>query len=213
MECAICGKSYSLAHECAGPQKLSEKEAAPPPAGFAPLYYLQLAAGIMRWNDLSVRRASRDPRALLYGAFIWLAAAAIVFYPAAVTAAAQGLRQANVEDLTGVVAVIVGIPVLIIVLVAVAVLFVLQVGLCHLIAKWFFHGKGRFIGILRPLTLGWPINILSLIPVLGPIAAALLWAAVLMVVFEEVNHIRRVHAFAISYGVNLLILAVGRSLF
>jgi hypothetical protein len=94
-------------------------------------------------------------------------------------------------------------------LVVVGIIVIFQLGVCHLIAKWVTGAKGTLIGILRPLSLGWPINLLTLIPVAGPILGGLLWAAVLMIVFEEVNHIRRLQAFAIAYGVNMFFYALG----
>ena len=214
MECEICGKYYSVAHECAGlaSKKLSEREAAPVPTGFAPLYYVRLAFNIMRWDDVSIRRASRDQRALVYGAFFWTVAAAVVVFASTFSVVLKSMEQSGLTGgLAGALGLVVGFVVLIIVVVVSGIVTLLQLGLCHLIAKWFFGATGTFAGILRPLLLGSPINVLALIPVVGPIAAALLWAAVLMVVFEEINHIRRVQAFAISYGVNLVFFAVSRA--
>ena len=84
-----------------------------------------------------------------------------------------------------------------------AVLTLVQIGLCHLIAKVFLKATGSFVKVLRPLLLGWFVNLLVLVPVVGPIAAAIAWSAVLMLVFEEVDGIGRVPAFVIAYGVNM----------
>ena len=44
------------------------EEVAPPPSEFAPFYYIRMAFNIVRWDDMAIRRASRDPNALVYGA-------------------------------------------------------------------------------------------------------------------------------------------------
>ncbi len=78
-----------------------------------------------------------------------------------------------------------------------------QLGLCHLIAKWFFGGTGTLVGVMRPLLLGWYVNALILIPAFGTLAAGIAWTAVLMLVFEEVDGIGRLQAFLISAGINV----------
>src|SRR6266571_954762 len=71
MKCNVCGQEYGVAHNCAGvAAAMTQEEAAPSPEGFAPLYYLRLAFSIVRWDDISIRRASRDSKALPYGAFL-----------------------------------------------------------------------------------------------------------------------------------------------
>jgi len=93
-------------------------------------------------------------------------------------------------------------------LVVMAVITLIQLGLCHLIARGFFGGTGTFMGIMRPLLLGWFVNALILIPVVGLVAAGIAWSAVLMLVFEEVDGIGRVQAFLISYGINFCIIVL-----
>jgi hypothetical protein len=76
-------------------------------------------------------------------------------------------------------------------------LTLLQTGICHLIAKWFLDGKGSFVEAMRPLMLVWFVNCLALIPGYGVFCATGVWTAALMMVFEEVTGIRRLHsAFA-----------------
>ena len=53
------------------------------------------------------------------------------------------------------------------------------------------------MGVMRPLVLGWFVNVLILIPVVGIYAAGIAWTAVLMLVFEEVDGIERTQAFLI----------------
>jgi len=67
---------YGLSHHCLGiAPVLTDEEAAPPPGGFSPGYYLRLAFNILRWDDIAIRRASRDSNAIYYGAFLWIVAA------------------------------------------------------------------------------------------------------------------------------------------
>ena len=87
-----------------------------------------------------------------------------------------------------------------------------QLGLCHLIAKWFLGATGTFAGIMRPLLLGWFVNVLFLIPVVGRLAAGIAWTAVLMLVFEEVDGIGRLQAFAVAVGINICFLAIQSAL-
>lgn len=91
-------------------------------------------------------------------------------------------------------------------LVCTGVIVVIQLGLCHLIAKWFFGATGTFVGVLRPLLLAWFVKLL--IPFLGMLAAAIAWTAVPMMVFEEVDGIGRLQAFGISAGINVCFLAL-----
>jgi len=215
MECDVCGKFYSVTHECAGlgVQKLSEREAAAVPSGFAPLYYLRLAISIMRWDDISVGRASCDSRALLYGVFLWILAVSSVIGPTTFRVGRLAVARSGISDgAAAVVVLVAGLLGLIIAVVTAGLITLFQLALCHAVAKLFFGAKGTYVGILRPLSLAWPINVVTLIPVAGPIVAAILWAAITMVVFEEVNHISRLQAFGIAYGVNILFFGLTRSL-
>jgi hypothetical protein len=79
MKCEVCGMEYGLSHHCSGiPPLMSVEESAPPPTGFSPGYYLALAFNIARWDDVAIRRASRDDKATYYGALLWVVAAMLV---------------------------------------------------------------------------------------------------------------------------------------
>jgi hypothetical protein len=88
-------------------------------------------------------------------------------------------------------------------LVVMGVITFAQLGLCHLIAKWFLGATGNFKELMRPLLLGWFVNCLMLIPVAGMLLAGIGWTAVLMMVFEEVDGIGRLQAFGVSAGINI----------
>jgi hypothetical protein len=178
------------------------EEAAPPPSGIAPFYYLKMALNIARWDDMAIRRASRDRNALFYGAMLFLASQAVIF----LVTALPKLRAR--EDATGEVVfwgVLLGLA---FVWAYSGIIAVLQIGLCHAIAKVFLGATGSFVGVLRPLLLGWFVNCLILIPVAGLYASAIAWTAVLMLVFEEVDGIGRMQAFLISAGINVAFLVL-----
>ena len=204
MKCEVCGQDYGVAHNCAGvaAASMTQEEAAPSPDGFAPLYYLRLAFNIARWDDVSIRRASRDPKAGGYGAFLWAVAATTILL---FTILPQIFSTMRVSGPAAVIGVGVG---LIFGLVAMSIITFIQLGLCHLIAKWFFGATGTLMGVMRPLLLGWFVNALILIPVVGMWASGIAWTAVLMLVFEEVDGIGRLQAFAISAGINVCFIAL-----
>jgi hypothetical protein len=203
MRCQVCGMDYGVSHNCSGiAPLLTPEEAAPPPEGFSPVYYLRMAFHIARWDDLAIRRASRDPHALLYGALFSAISAAMIFL---VTALPKMLTREGATAGTIFWGLLLG---LVFVWVYMGAIAIFQFGLCHLIARWFLGATGTFFGVMRPLLLGWFVNGLILIPVVGTLAAAIAWTAVLMMVFEEVDGIGRLQAFFISAGINAIFLAL-----
>ena len=195
MICSVCGQDYGVAHNCAGVAAfMTPEEAAPPPSGFDPIYYLRLAFNIARWDDMAIRRASRDSNAIGYGMVVWTVSASLILLIPLLLARteipAPALLLALISQLS------MGLAIM-------AAVMLLQLGLCHLIAKWLLGGKGTYLELMRPLLLGWCVNVLILIPFLGPLAAGIAWTAVLMLVFEEVEGIERLQAFFISAGINL----------
>ncbi len=198
MKCAVCGMDYGLSHNCSGIAPLqTPEETAPPPSDFAPLYYLRLAFNIARWDDVSIRRSSHDSNALLYGAALWAISVTAIFLGTTFVLLSKRFASSPIPLIIGLV---VGLAITLVYLGAV---LLVQLGLCHLIAKWFFGATGTFLGVMRPLLLAWFVNCLILIPYLGILAAGIAWTAVLMMVFEEVDGIGRLQAFGISASVNI----------
>lgn len=198
MGCAVCSQEYGLSHNCPGvaPAQMTQEESAPPPSGFAPLYYLGLAFNIARWDDVSIRRASRDSQATIYGIGLWMISALIIL---AVSAIPQILRAGQLSGPALGIGIVFGLA---FGLAVMAIITYMQMGLCYLIAKLFFGGTGTFMGVIRPLLLGWIVNVLVLVPVAGTWLSAIAWTAVLMLVFEEADGITRLQAFGISAGIN-----------
>ncbi len=207
MRCDVCGLEYGLSHNCPGPLPPAAQEIlvagleAPTDGGLG--YYLGEAFKIVRWDDVAIRRNAKDRRATLYGLLVWSASTLVVLSAIILWAMIGALPSADpAAEVTGaIVGIIFGFLV-------VAVLTFVQLGLCHLIAKWFFGAKGKFIEVMRPLLLGYFVNCAILIPVAGIFIAGIGWAAVLMMVFEEVDEIGRLQAFGISAGINICIFAL-----
>jgi hypothetical protein len=196
MRCEVCGMDHGLSHSCSGiaPPR-THAEAASSPPGIAPGYYLGLAFRIARWDDVAIRRAARDPDSLFYGAVFSALTAAVIFlgtaFPRMVREHAWGAGKFFSELLLG----------MLFVWLSFGCIAFLQIGLCHLLAKWFIGGTGTLVGVTRPLLLGWFVNFLLLIPVVGPMVAAIAWTAVMLRVVEEADHVPRFPAFLLSGGV------------
>lgn len=159
MQCQVCGMEYARSHNCPGTAPaLSPEEALPAPEGFAPFHYLRLGFEIARWDDVAIRRASRDPNALPYGVVYSAMSATIIFL---VTALPKMLTRQAATGGTIFWGLLLG---LVFVWVYTSAIALIQCGFCHLIARWFLGATGTFFGVIRPLLLGWFVNCLILIP-------------------------------------------------
>jgi hypothetical protein len=203
MQCPACGMSSGVSHtgSVVAPI-LPAEEAVAVPEGIAPIYYLRLAFNIARWDDLAIRSASRDPHALLYGVVFSMISVAIVF---PVTALPGMLARQGATAGTIFWGLLLG---LLFVWVYMGAIAFIQFGLCHLMARWFLGATGTFLGVMRPALLGWFVNGLVLIPVVGALAAAIAWTLVLMMVLKEVDGIGRLWAFLLSAGINTIFLVL-----
>ncbi|HMD06180.1 MAG TPA: hypothetical protein VKH63_01505 [Candidatus Acidoferrum sp.] len=188
---------YARAHDCAGIATLPiSEEMKPPPEGICPGYYLRVALRIASFDDLAIRRASRDPDALVYGAVFSMLTASVIFL---VTALPKMLTREGASAETVFLGLLLGF---LYVWVYMAVIGIIQIGLCHGVAKLFLSGTGTFAGVVRASLLGWFVNCLVVIPRLGLIAALIAWTAVLMTVLKEVDGLSRSRAFLAAAGVN-----------
>ncbi len=207
MKCDVCGLEYGLSHNCPGPlspaaQALATAELQVP-IGAGLGYYLGQAMKIVRWDDVAIRRNAKDPKATAFGLVLW--AASILLILGVTTAPILSRLVPKVNPVAQVIGIIAGLATGFVIL---AVITFVQLGLCHLIAKWFFGATGKFVEVIRPLLLGWFVNCLTVIPVAGMLLAAIGWTAVLMMVFEEVDEIGRLQAFGISAGINICFFAL-----
>jgi hypothetical protein len=203
MRCQECGIEYAGAHDCRGTQPaLIPEEMQPPPDGICPGYYLLMAVHIARLDGLAIRRVSRDADALFYGAVFSSISAAIIFL---VTALPKMLTREGATGGTIFWGLLLG---LVFVCLYSGIVALVEIGAAHFIARWLLGGRGSLFRVLRPALLGWFVNCLTPIPVVGLPAAAAAWTAVLMMILEEVDGIGRVPAFLISMGINLIFLAL-----
>lgn len=202
MQCQVCGMEYAGAHACTGTAYAIPEEMQPPPAGICPGHYLRMAFHIARLDGVAIRRASRDPDALFYGAAFSGMSAAIIFL---VTALPKMLTRQGITRGTIFWGLLLG---LVFVCLYSGVAALLQIGAGHFIARYFLGGTGKLFSVTRPALLGWFVNCLTPVPIVGVPAAAMAWTAVLMIILEEVDGIGRLQAFLVSAGINAIFLAL-----
>ena len=198
VKCPVCGQPYGVTHSCPGPPAPSSALATnwPVPDGFAPVRYFRQAIAIARLNDDAIIAASLDPWSLAYGAVIWLIGQLLVLGGALRNAFSHNPVRHN-PAIYG----IVFIVALILLLVADVIWELVKFGVCHLLARWLFDGRGTYIRLLRPLLLGSVVLWLVALPYVGMIVGGLWFVAVMMMVFEDVEGIERLKAFGLALAV------------
>jgi len=198
MICSVCGQSYGLTHNCGGIAPQLESDEPPSKVGFAPAYYFIQGWKIVFWDDVAIRRNARDARALFYGILFWIIGASLPLLLGFAVAAANGVKL-DPQKVTFALA-----------MVPSAILFdFLRFGICHFLAKKFFDGSGTFMPLMRALLLGSVVSWVAILPVVGPLLAAIGGTVVIMVVFEELDHIERMQAFLLAVGVNIVFAVLG----
>ncbi len=165
------------------------------PETFRALYYFRLAFKIACWDCVSIRSASRDLKAGIYGAVLWAIMAILIM----LFDIPHMLRTFRVSGPALILVVGVGV---ISGFIGIGLLTLIEVGGAHLIAK-LFGAKGTLMSVMRPSLLGSIVGILNLIPVVGDWAFRIAWTAVLVLVFEEVDSINRIEALAICVVINI----------
>jgi len=156
---------------------------------------------IVRWDDEAIRRVKDDPRVLPYGILIWTLANAIPYLIIVFLWANKPSALRPTQLLVSFAAA----------LVLGAILGLIQVGIVHLVAKYFCGGDGRFVQILRPLLLVSFVYVLQAIPVAGTLIAGIAWVCVMVMVFDEVDEMPQLTAFVVSAVAGLgLRLLIGR---
>jgi len=193
MKCQLCGLVYNGEHACAGIIAAGSRPPGAAPEGFALGHYLGLAWRIARWDDRAVREVMNDSHAVPYGILIWSASIALPLLVIVTLARfrGHGLSLPRIIDFIG------------LSLISAAVYGLVHMGICHLMAKYFCAGEGRFIQIIRPLLLAEIVYLLLVIPIAGPLLVGIAWVAVMVMVFQEVHGIEPLSAFLLSAGVGL----------
>jgi hypothetical protein len=196
MICTVCGQSYGLTHNCPGVSPLTEAEL-PVPAGlrFAPIEYFVMGWKIVFWDDRSIRGASRDPNALLYGFLFYLFGTGVPALLGILISISNNGGPLPTRTFLYLLA-----------LTPLGLAYdVARFGICHLIARYFLGGTGKFLPLLRSLFLGVSVvTWVAMVPGIGTLLAGIGAVVVIMVVFEELDHIDRLQAFVLSAGVNII---------
>ncbi len=178
-------------------------------------YYVNEASRIVRWNEAAIRRAMDDPRSLRYGVVFWILGntiASLVFqYLGPMKADRSNFGHLVFELLIG--------------LLSGTALSLMQLGIIHTVAKLFCAGDGKFVQILRPLSLAALILLLQVIPasvgalfgggswaglaLAGYVLGNIAWVTVMVMVFDIVDGMEQLTAFVTSiaavFGLGLLI--------
>jgi hypothetical protein len=193
MLCAVCGQPDEINHDCKEIVPWGVEQDPPPASGLAIGYFLKQAIKIIRWDDAAVYRAVHDTRAFYAGILCWLIGQLFPVIAGTAIAVSNGGRF---------------YPALFFKFVAIflpfaAVYDFVRYGICHLIAKLFFGAKASFSALIRPILLGSLVATLAVVPVVGLFLAGAGTIAIVMLVFEEVDHIERMQAFMISAAVNI----------
>lgn len=192
MICASCGQSYGLTHNCSGIAPQLESEERPAKIGFPPAYYFTQGWKIIFWDSAAIRRNSRDSNALFYGILFWIIGASLPLLVNIAIAKSNGVTL-DPQKLT-----------LSLAIIAIGLLVeFLRFGICHLLAKQFFGADGTFMPLIRSLFLGSVASWLIVVPVIGSLLVGIASTIVIMVVFEEIDHIERLQAFLLAVGVNV----------
>jgi len=197
MICAVCGQSYGLTHNCPNVAPLIESGEPPSKIGFPPAYYFMQGWKIIFWDDAAIRRNSRDPNALIYGILFWIVGATLPLLVNIAIAVSNGVQLDPWKIALSLTIVMAGL-----------IVEFLRFGICHFMAKKFFGGTGKFMPLIRALFLGAVASWLLIVPVIGPLLAGIGSTIVIMVVFEELDHIERMQAFLLAIGVNVALAAL-----
>ena len=213
MYCDVCGQEFLVRHSCPGP--ISAGDTVAPPEGFTLFHYLRETWRIVRWDEAAIKRVMDDPRALRYGMLFWVIGITVpslifnFFGPMKGKAPFGGSYLLRLSATT-----VFGIG-----------LSLLQLSIIHLIAKYFCAGDGKFIQVVRPLSLVSLILLLEALPavvgiLLGGISWAALgmagylfgniaWVTVMVMVFDVVDGMEQLTAFVTSidsvFGLRLLL--------
>lgn len=201
MRCPDCGADYAAFHVCRAPAEAEAAAPEPTPSlRFAPVEYLRQAVAIAFWDEGAIRRAARDPNALLYGLVFWSVGVTLPIWLNVGFAWMQGFAipwWTVLGELAKALA-------------QMAVLLLVYFAICHGLARVLFGGRGSYLGILRAMLLGSLVLWVTVIPVVGELLARLWWGiAILMWVFEEVDGIERLQALAITVGIPVGVMVVG----
>jgi len=211
----VYGKDYTDGHTCSGRPDAPAPSIGQAPQGIALGHYLGEALRIIFWDDAAIRRVMDDRRALPYGAVIWTLAITIpglIFhFWGSVKSATAAVGGTSAE---------IGFA-----LITTTVMTLLHLSIIHLVARFFCAGDGRFIQILRPLSLASLVFLFQAVPTvcgillggagwialdaIGIVLANIAWVCVMVMVFDVVDQMEQLTAFitsiAVVFGLGFLV--------
>lgn len=188
MKCEACGQEALFPHDCQGVRAIPDQTPGSSTTPIGIIGYIRQALRIAFWDDDAVRQAADDPKALSYGILFWAVANYLPFAVKAAEFYSRGRSVLAIQTLVGA----------LIILPLAALLAITQIGICHLVAKWFCAADGQFGHLIRPLLLGSIVLVLAAIPYVGIFAASIAWIAIFCLVFQEIDNIEPLQAFLIS---------------
>jgi hypothetical protein len=166
------------------------------------LPYWSEALLIARLSDHAITRIASDRVALLIGACVLGAGAAMSFAVQRILAApAPGAATATGALPLFVMAPIVGVLQILI--------SAVNIGLMHGVGKIVFGATGRYLGLLRVLWLGSWVLWLGVIPVVGSIVGGIWFLLISLVTFEQVDGVERIQALFLLVGLSALTFMFG----
>ncbi len=195
--CSACGQSFGLTHTCPGSPVSSESANEwLEPKGFALLFYLRQAVAIARFDDRAIVAASRSNAALTYGTIFWVISRLMIYGMTLLPLLRASLRGYTVPLSRA------SVGIFIYAIIDFAIMLA-QYAISHGLARWWFGARGTYVGVLRATLLGSVVTCAYMIPYVGTLVAGIWLMAILMCVFEQVDGIERMKAFALSYGVGV----------
>ena len=149
---------------------------------------------IIRWDVEAVERASRDPRALLYGAGFMVVATLLGALPLLLKPEPGSPRWPF--TLFGFLVVAAG-------QLAISALATAAV---HGAAKLLFRASGQYVRLLRVLWVGSIVLWIGALPVVGPLVGGVLYLLVALVAISEVEGVERLQALILVIGLRAIVM-------
>ena len=191
MRCSVCRRNYATVHECPG--TLYMGDVSKPDNGFLLGYYLGEALRIFKLDHMAIRRIEHDRRSIFFSIPIFYIILWISVLPGLIVEMA---RDSELDLLTLIVAAILAL----IYPVVCGIALLVQIGIGHGLARWFFGGQGSYVRLLRPYLFGSMLPaILGAVPIIGYYISGSGGLVIWMWIFEEVEGISRIQAFGIVF--------------
>ena len=141
--------------------------------------YLKTGFEIVKLNRREISNAANDEQATRWSMLTVVLVAVVYSVLAGLIGAAVGSMFGSLFGKGAALGSAFGLGIFVFQLVATLVMFFLMAGILVLVSRM-FGSQGSFMNLVRPLGLAYPLNILSLVPLLGILAS--IWSLVVMAV-------------------------------